>query len=236
MYRKAKEQHQHTNQINTMPQDETQEITLVNEKKLHESGIERLPKSLKTYGLNFKQIKWADYYFISMNATDAYKRSYGVDQTTAENGGSRLLRHPKVRLYLQEKLKKRQAKSIVTLNKIENEYSKIAFSSLYDMFEEAETGQLQLKRGEKLSEEQKAAMQSIQLTKNRDGSISVKFKLYNKLDALNSLARMKGGFKDNPAVQGGKSFDEAVKERKERKMRDKTAKDLRKRGEIDRRL
>ena len=134
-------------------------------------------------------------------------------------------------MYIQEKLKKRQSRSIVTLNKIEEEFASIGFSSLYDMFENAETGQLNLKKGEELTKEQKAAIQQLTITQHRDGSKTIKFKLYDKIDALNSLARMKGAFKDEAGAGSGKSFDDAVKERK---MRKSARKELRERGEIDR--
>lgn len=212
-----------------MNQEQTA-ITLVNENKLHEAGLEKIPKSLKTYGLNFKQIKWADNYFKNLNATESYRIAYGVDGNTAENGGSRLLKNPKCRLYLQEKLKKRQAKDVVTLNKIEEEFALIAFSSLYDLFEETQEGKLTLKAGEMLTREQKAAMQQLSITYNRDGSQTVKFKLYNKIDALNSLAKIKGAFKEDSII-GGKSFDQAVKERK---MRKQAHDSLRRQGEVDR--
>ena len=205
-------------------------ITFVNENKLHEAGIKKLPKPLKTYGLNFKQIKWCDNYFKSLNAAESYRSAYGVDGASAENGGSRLLHNTKCRLYLKEKLKKRQARDVVTLNKIEEEFALIAFSNLYDLFNESEQGKMTLKAGEELTREQKAAMQQLSITKHLDGSQTIKFKLYNKIDALNSLARIKGAFKTDVLIVG-KTFDQAVKERKMRKQAHEA---LRKRGELDR--
>ena len=205
--------------------------SLLEQSNLDDSGNKKIPKQLNTFGLNIRQIEWADIFFITQNATEAYAKAYGVKRSIAENGGCRLASNPKVKMYIQEKLKKRQARNIVTLNKIEEEFASIAFSSLYDMFEESEIGSLKLKAGETLTKEQKAAMQQITITQHRDGSKSVKFKLYNKLDALNSLTRMKGGFKDEKGDKGGKSFDDAVKERKMRKM---AKNELTKRGEVDR--
>lgn len=218
--------------MNTIPQEQKTETTFVNENKLKELGVNRLPKSLKTYGLNFKQIRFADEYFKSLNATDAYRRVYAVEGKTAEQGGSRLSNHPKVKLYLQEKLKKRQAKDVVTVNKIEEEFALIAFSNLYDIFKENEEGKLLIKAGEELTREQKACMQSLKVTKHLDGSQTVVFKLYNKIDALNALAKMKGAFReDGKDSTGGKTFDQAVKERKLRKQ---AHNQLRERGEVDR--
>jgi len=192
--------------------------SLLEQNPLDDSGNNKIPKQLNTFGLNLKQIDWADEYFITRNQTAAYRNAYGLKGRPAENGGNRLASNPKIRMYLQEKLKKRQSRAVVTLNRIEQEFESIAFSSLYDMFEEAESGELNLKSGETLTASQKASMQQITILQHRDGSKSIKFKLYNKMDALTQLTRMKGGFNDDKTAGDGKSFDQAVKDRKMRKL------------------
>jgi phage terminase small subunit len=54
--------------------------------------------------LNAKQIRFADFYIESGNATESYlKAGYTVERTTAEVNASRLLRNAKVKEYINER-------------------------------------------------------------------------------------------------------------------------------------
>lgn len=69
----------------------------------------------ETHGLNPKQRRFADFYLISLNATDAYKKAgYLSEGNSAEVNASRLLRHDRVQAYIAERQAKLQDKLEIT--------------------------------------------------------------------------------------------------------------------------
>ena len=69
--------------------------------------------------LNDKQKAFADYYIESLNATESYKKAYGVEnQNTAEANGSRLLRNAKVKNYIDEVMSAKDESRIASQDEI----------------------------------------------------------------------------------------------------------------------
>ena len=69
--------------------------------------------------LNEKQKAFADYYIESLNATESYKKAYGVEnQSTAESNGSRLLRNAKVKNYIDEVMSSKDESRIASQDEI----------------------------------------------------------------------------------------------------------------------
>ena len=69
--------------------------------------------------LNEKQKAFADYYIESLNATESYKKAYGVEnQSTAESNGSRLLRNAKVKNYIDEVMSAKNESRIASQDEI----------------------------------------------------------------------------------------------------------------------
>ncbi|WP_331495936.1 terminase small subunit [Peptacetobacter sp.] len=66
------------------------------------------------YGLTIKQKKFADEYIISGNATEAYKKAgykYSSDNMASVEA-SKLLRNPKVKSYIEERMKEIESNKI----------------------------------------------------------------------------------------------------------------------------
>jgi phage terminase small subunit len=83
--------------------------------------------------LTDKQKAFADYYIISMNATDAYKRAYPnvkTDNAAAVNG-NKLLRNAKIQEYLSQNMQTRADATIATQDDILNKLTEIAFNDGY---------------------------------------------------------------------------------------------------------
>ena len=69
--------------------------------------------------LNKKQKAFCDFYIESLNATESYKKAYGVEnQSTAESNGSRLLRNAKVKNYIDEVMSSKDESRIASQDEI----------------------------------------------------------------------------------------------------------------------
>ena len=71
-------------------------------------------KELMENGMTEKQMKFADEYIISLNATQAYKKAYPSIKKirTAEVNGSKLLRNAEVRAYIDERLEQLKSERV----------------------------------------------------------------------------------------------------------------------------
>lgn len=65
-------------------------------------------------GMTERQKIFADYYIISLNATESYKKAYPKIKNikTAEVNGSKLLRNTKVKAYIDERLEKLKSERV----------------------------------------------------------------------------------------------------------------------------
>lgn len=82
-----------------------------------------------------KQQRFADEYLIDLNATQAAIRA-GYSPKSAEQQGSALLRNPKVRAYIDERMAEHSRRTGVTQERIIRELARIAFldpTKLVDM-------------------------------------------------------------------------------------------------------
>lgn len=70
--------------------------------------------------LTLKQMKFADEYIISGNATESYKKVYSnvKEDSTASAGASRMLRNVKVKSYIDERLKEIESKKSATQQEV----------------------------------------------------------------------------------------------------------------------
>ena len=71
-------------------------------------------KELMENGMTEKQIKFADEYIISLNATQAYKKAYPSIKKIrpAEVNGSKLLRNTEVKAYIDERLEQLKSERV----------------------------------------------------------------------------------------------------------------------------
>lgn len=159
--------------------------------------------------LNDKQKRFCEEYLIDLNATQAAIRA-GYSKSSAKEIASENLTKPNIQQYLSNRQKELQEATGITQKRVLEEYAKIAFADIRDVYNEDGS----LKNISELSDEAAAALAGIETDEIFEGygeeriqtGISKKIKRWDKVKALDSLGRHLGIFgKDNeqlkPVVQ-----------------------------------
>jgi len=148
-------------------------------------------------GLTINQELFCIEYLIDRNATRAYKTAYTrcKKDNTAATEGSKLLRNPKIKGFMDAELAKLARKSEVTAGRVLEEEGRLAFSDLGQLFE----GETTIPPGE-LPEDIRRALAGIEVTErwdpNAEGMVKTyKYKLWDKGAALNRLHKHLGTYK-----------------------------------------
>lgn len=126
-----------------------------------------------------KQQLFCDEYLTDMNATAAALRA-GYSPATALNGA--LMRIPKIKLYLDERIQANSEKLQINQDMMLRELAKIAFGNMGNYFD----ADGKVKPMNELDDEQKAALWHVKA--NDDGTVNLK--MYNKLAAMEKIAKM----------------------------------------------
>lgn len=152
--------------------------------------------------LTVKQENFCNYYIESGNASNAYRRAYlcGKMKDEAVNVKAiELLNNGKITVRVKELQEERKNKSDITKERILQELSSIAFSTIADMH----NTWIERKDFDKLSKQEKSAIKSIStktLKKNIGTSDDpeivdveyVKIELYDKIKAIERICKMLG--------------------------------------------
>lgn len=144
-------------------------------------------------------------YLKDLNAKRAAERA-GYSKKTCEQQGSRLLRTVAVATAVAAALEKRAQKAGVTQDQVLNELRKIAFSDMGDFASWGPHG-VSMKDSEELEQEARRAVSEVSETETEHGG-SRKFKLHDKVAALQLLGRHLGMFTDRLQVSGGFSLSD----------------------------
>lgn len=152
--------------------------------------------------LTIKQESFCNYYIESGNASDAYRRAYSCEKMKAEtvnNKAFQLLNQGDITARVKELQEEQKNKSDITKERVLQELSCIAFSSIAGMH----NTWIERKEFEKLSRKEKSAIKSIStkvLKKNIGTSDEpeivdveyVKIELYDKIKAIERICKMLG--------------------------------------------
>lgn len=152
--------------------------------------------------LTIKQENFCNYYIESGNASDAYRRAYSCDKMSPEtinNKAFQLLNKGEITARVKELQEEQKSKSDITKERILNELSGIAFSTIADMH----NTWIERKEFDKLTNKEKSAIKSIStkiLKKNIGTSDEpeivdveyVKIELYDKIKAIERICKMLG--------------------------------------------
>lgn len=145
----------------------------------------------KVNGLSAKQQRFCEEYLVDFNSTEAAMRA-GYSKKTAYAIGAENLRKPQIQAAIQEQQAKLSDKTGITIEKVINEYSKIAFSDLRKFYNEDGS----LKDVTDLEDEEAAAISGIEIETITAGGINIgslkKIKRWDKKGALDSLCRVLG--------------------------------------------
>lgn len=152
-----------------------------------------LGQSVDEYGLSPAQRLFADTWLVCDNVTQAAMKA-GYAAKSAHSQGSRLLKHGKVKAYLDQKrtavVTKADKKFDITIDRVLLELSRIAFGDIRQIFDDKG----QLKPVHELTDDVAAAIASIEVEErySRDGVLEGyvrKIKKADKLKALDMLGR-----------------------------------------------
>lgn len=152
--------------------------------------------------LTVKQENFCNYYIESGNASNAYRRAYLCRKMKDEAVNVKaieLLNNGKITVRVKELQEERKNKSDITKERILQELSSIAFSTIADMH----NTWIERKEFDKLSKQEKSAIKSIStktLKKNIGTSDDpeivdveyVKIELYDKIKAIERICKMLG--------------------------------------------
>lgn len=136
-----------------------------------------------------KQQRFVLEYLIDLNATQAAIRA-GYAPANANVEGSRLLANANIANAIAEAQAKRSSKLEVTADRVVQEYARIAFARMSDYVSFGPDG-VTVKDLDYLTPDQIAAIAEVSETKTQGGG-SVRFKLHDKLRALDALSKHLG--------------------------------------------
>jgi phage terminase small subunit len=145
-------------------------------------------------------------YLTGVNATEAARHA-GYSAGSASRIAYALLRHPKVAVLIEQGNERRAEKRRITADRVVEELGRMAFANIRDYVDWNSEG-VELRDKSLLDPEETAAIADIE-PKGTNGKLT-RLKLYDKLAALNALARHLG-------MIGGKTALGPVDESEERK-------------------
>lgn len=145
-----------------------------------------------------KQERFVQEYLIDLNATQAAIRA-GYSKKRADAIGYDILRKPEIQAAIQEGQKRIAHNLGVTAERIVTEYARIAFADMGALADWNARG-MTIRPSNEIVPDQTAAIQEVVLTPAKDGGISIRIKLHDKIRALDSLARHLGMFEDKVNV------------------------------------
>ena len=161
--------------------------------------VEDTPKA--SAKLTRRRRRWADEYLTGVTGAEACRRigMEGTPQHLADRA-SRIKRRPEVKAYLEERRKDLSEATQIRAEQIARELSFIAFGSLKNLFD-ADGNIISVRN---LSDEQAAMLSGIDVEAKFEGRGEsrvpvgnvLKVRTFNKIDALEKLAKLLGLLKD----------------------------------------
>lgn len=136
------------------------------------------------------------------NASAAYRSAYDSENESDRSvqvNARKLLKHTAVSLRVSQFVEKIEAKTLLTVERIEQEVARLAFFDQRGLYREDGT----LKPPSEWSDDQAAAISAAEfISKGKKGTLT-KLKIWDKGSALTLAARMRGLLKDNITINGG---------------------------------
>lgn len=147
-------------------------------------------------------------YLVDLNATQAAIRA-GYSARTAHAAGNRLLKEPEIAAAIAEAMAKRSEKTGITAERVLEEFAKIGFADIRQIFSPA--GGLRLPS--ELEDDAAASIASIEVVVRPSGEVDEdgnrqvehvhKIKTWDKVAALTQIGRHLGMFNDKLEVNVG---------------------------------
>jgi phage terminase small subunit len=161
-----------------------------------------------TVKLTPKQEKFADEYLVDLNALRAYRAAYPNCKSDNAAGveGHRLLKNPKIADYVRKRMQDRQDRTEITQDRVLKEYAKLGFFDPRKLF----NGDGSPVPIQDLDDDTAAAIAGLDVLEVYEGTGAdrvftgyiKKYKIANKIGALDSMAKHLGLFIDRQEVSG----------------------------------
>lgn len=135
-----------------------------------------------------QQLAFIREYLVDLNATEAARRAGYSEVSAARIAYALVHAHPAVGAAIEAAKARRAEKRRVTADRVIEELGRMAFSNIRDYVSWGPNG-MKLRDGVSLEDDQTAAVAD--MVPNRNGKLT-RLKLYDKLAALNALARHLG--------------------------------------------
>ena len=158
--------------------------------------------------LTAKQANFADEYLVDFNAVRAYRAAYPgcKSDNTAGVEGHRLLKNPKIADYIQKRMQDRQVRTEITQDRVLREYAKLGFFDPRKLF----NGDGSPVPIQDLDDDTAAAIAGLDVMEIWEGrgddrqfvGYLKKYKIANKIGALDSIAKHLGMFIDRQEITG----------------------------------
>jgi len=158
--------------------------------------------------LTAKQANFADEYLVDFNAVRAYRAAYPgcKSDNTAGVEGHRLLKNPKIADYIQKRMQDRQVRTEITQDRVLREYAKLGFFDPRKLFN-ADGSPREIAD---LDDDTAAAIAGLDVMEIWEGrgddrqfvGYLKKYKIANKIGALDSIAKHLGMFIDRQEITG----------------------------------
>lgn len=142
--------------------------------------------------LNRRQIMFVLEYLTDLNATQAAIRA-GYSERTAYAIGHKLLKNAEVKSAIENAMSRRAKRTEITADAVIQELAAVGFARVDEYLSWGQNG-LELKTSQNLTSQQLSAVSEVSETPNRHGKV-VRFKLHDKLRALELLGQHLGIFK-----------------------------------------
>jgi phage terminase small subunit len=153
--------------------------------------------------LNERQEKFCDMYVADPNATKAAINS-GYGRTYAGQTAYKLLQDPRIQRRIEEKRANLRSHTEITPERLVEQYRRIALTNPTDLMIDNGDGNYRFKRPDELTDDEKTLIQNATIhtktIKSANGEQEVvqsfEYKLATRKEALDSLARINGMFRD----------------------------------------
>ena len=159
---------------------------------------------MKNGRLTAKQERFCREYMIDCNGTQAAIRA-GYSEPTAQEQSSRLLSNVMVQQRVAELQKRVANKLEITAEKVLQELARVGFASIADYLSFGSDG-VKLRSSDELTPEELAAVHEVQEIQGAGGNTTIRFKLHDKLSALEKIGKHLKLFTDKHEVDAGKNL------------------------------
>lgn len=174
-------------------------------------------KNKPMQAISERHLKLVNEYFANgFNKREAM-RACGFSERSIPGYQHRLFNHPDVLHEIDKRRQSMNRRSEITVDRIEQEYAKLAFANLGDLLEIQDDGSAILDLAG-MSPEQRAAIAEYSVDEytdrsaNEDGEVVKKYKVkfHDKKGALDALAKIRGMFKEQVEVTGELSLVDRI--------------------------